>query len=97
MRNLRHSLLPSVGFLYPEGIEPLNNSEDIDGLGRALEKYWIYHRIFDVAISSEQMTVDDAFYLNEVRLLESGFDSQFQLVCYYSYCHLKLQEIRNLV
>ena len=97
MRNLRHSLLPSVGFLYPEGIEPLNNAEDIDGLGRALEKYWIYRRIFDVAISSEQMTVDDAFYLNEVRLLESGFDSQFQLVCYYSYCHLKLQEIRNLV
>ena len=77
LRNLRHSLLPSVGFLYPEGIEPLNNAEDIDGLGRALEKYWIYRRIFDVAISSEQMTVDDAFYLNEVRLLESGFDYQF--------------------
>ena len=27
----------------------------------------------------EQMTVDDAFYLNEVRLLENGFDSQFHL------------------
>lgn len=97
LRNVRHSLLPAIGFLYPEGIEPLNNAEDVDTLGRVLEKYWVYRRIFDVAIQSDQMTVDDAFYLNEVRLLENGFDSQFHLVCYYSYCHLKLQEIRNLV
>ena len=48
------------------------------------------------AIQGEQMSVDDAFYLNEVRLLEGGFDSQFHLACYYCYCHLKLQEIRNL-
>lgn len=69
--------MPSIGFLYPEGVEPLNNCEDVDSLGRVLEKYWVYKRIFESAIQGDQMTVDDAFYLNEVRLLESAFDSQF--------------------
>ena len=74
----------------------LNNCEDVDALGRALDKYWVYKRVFETAIQGEQMSVDDAFYLNEVRLLEGGFDSQFHLACYYCYCHLKLQEIRNI-
>ena len=39
----------------------------------------MYKRIFESAIQGDQMTVDDAFYLNEVRLLEAGFDSQFHL------------------
>ena len=51
----------------------------MDALGRALEPYWVYRRIFATAIQGEQMTVDDAFYLNEVRLLEGGFDSQFHM------------------
>lgn len=97
LRNLRHSLLPSIGFLCPEGVEPLNNCEDVDALGHVLEKYWVYKRIFEAAIQGDQMSVDDAFYLNEVRLLEGGFESQFHLAPYYCYCHLKLQEIRNLV
>ena len=79
LRNVRQSLLPAIGFLYPEGIEPLNNCEDVDALGRALEPYWVYRRIFATAIQGEQMSVDDAFYLNEVRLLEGGFDSQFHM------------------
>ena len=97
LRGVRQSLLPSIGFLYPEGIEPLNACEDVEALGRALEPYWVYRRVYATAIQGEQMTVDDAFYLNEVRLLENGFDSQFHLACYYGYVHLKLQEIRNLV
>ena len=72
--------------MYPEGVEPLNNCEDVDSLGRALDKYWVYKRVFETAIQGEQMSVDDAFYLNEVRLLEGGFDSQFHLACYYCYC-----------
>ena len=72
-------------------MEPLNNCEDVDSLGRALDKYWVYKRVFETAIQGEQMSVDDAFYLNEVRLLEGGFDSQFHLACYYCYCHLKLR------
>ena len=79
LRGVRQSLLPSIGFLYPEGIEPLNNCEDVESLGRALEPYWVYRRIYASSIQSEQMSVDDAFYLNEVRLLEGGFDNQFHL------------------
>ena len=79
LRGVRQSLLPSIGFLYPEGIEPLNACEDVEALGRALEPYWVYRRVYATAIQEEQMTVDDAFYLNEVRLLENGFDSQFHL------------------
>ena len=58
-------------------MEALSEATDVESLGRALDKYWVYRRIFDVAIQNEQMSVDDAFYLNEVRLLESTFDSQF--------------------
>lgn len=76
---MRGGLLPAIGYLYPEGVEALNNSEDIDALGRALEPYWVYRRVFATAIQGEQMSVDDAFYLNEVRLLEAGFDNQFHL------------------
>lgn len=72
-------MLPSIGFLYPEGIEPLNSCEDVESLGRVLEPYWVYRRIYSSAIQSEQLSVDDAFYLNEVRLLEGGFDNQFHL------------------
>lgn len=77
MRAIRKSLLPSFGFLYPEGLEGLSEVSDVESLGRVLDKYWVYRRIFDSAIANEQMSVDDAFYLNEVRLLESAFDSQF--------------------
>lgn len=60
-------------------MESLNNCEDVDALGHVLEKYWVYKRIFEAAIQGDQMSVDDAFYLNEVRLLEGGFESQFHL------------------
>lgn len=73
MKKIRMSLLPSIGFLYPEGVEGLSNATDIESLGRVLDKYWVYRRIFNMAIQGDQMTIDDAFYMNEVRLLESGF------------------------
>lgn len=76
--------MPSIGFLYPEGVESLCASEDTEALGKALDKYWVYRRIFQTAIVNEGMSVDDAFYLNEIRLLEGGFDSQFQLSEYFS-------------
>ena len=44
--------------------------EDVDALGHVLEKYWVYKRIFEAAIQGDQMSVDDAFYLNEELLLE---------------------------
>ena len=77
--DLRKSLMPRIGFLYPEGVESLCASEDPEALGKALDKYWVYRRIFQTAIVNEGMSIDDAFYLNEIRLLEGGFDSQFQL------------------
>ena len=78
MRPIRKALLPAFGFLYPEGLEALSEVSDVESLGRVLDKYWVYRRIFDVAIQNEQMSVDG-------------------VACFYGYCHLKLQEIRNLV
>ncbi|KAK8805553.1 hypothetical protein WA158_002209 [Blastocystis sp. Blastoise] len=96
MRAIRTSLLPSFGFLYPEGIYALSNCEDIDSLGKVLQPYNIYYRIFEQCIQSDNLSIDDVFYLNEVRLCENGFDSQFHFACFYAYLHLKQQEIRNL-
>ena len=36
-------------------MEPLNNCEDVDSLGRALDKYGVYKRVFETAIQGEQM------------------------------------------
>lgn len=45
--------MPSIGFLYPEGVESLCASEDPEALGKALDKYWVYRRIFQTAIVNE--------------------------------------------
>ena len=41
MKKIRMSLLPSIGFLYPEGVEGLSNATDIESLERVLDKYWV--------------------------------------------------------
>ena len=52
MREIRASLLPSFGYLYPEGTHHINDCEDIDSLGRVLQPYDIYYRIFEQCIQA---------------------------------------------
>ncbi len=41
--------------------------------------------------------VDDAFFLRNVKVLESAFDGQFHYGMFYAFVKLKEQEVKNLV
>eukprot|EP00515_Schizochytrium_aggregatum_P001195 CAMPEP_0202044334 /NCGR_PEP_ID=MMETSP0962-20130828/31653_1 /ASSEMBLY_ACC=CAM_ASM_000488 /TAXON_ID=4773 /ORGANISM="Schizochytrium aggregatum, Strain ATCC28209" /LENGTH=375 /DNA_ID=CAMNT_0048608839 /DNA_START=161 /DNA_END=1288 /DNA_ORIENTATION=- len=95
-RNERMALYPSIGNLYPEGIDKLSDVGDESELASILRTYPVYRVIFDKHQRGDK-TIDDAFYEREVELNELAFEGQFNYACFYSYVRLKEQEIRNLV
>lgn len=92
----RRMLYPSIGHLYPAGIELLSNVGDESELMQVLRPYVHYRNIFE-QYQNDERSIDDAFYAREVELNEIAFDGQFDYACFYSYVRLKEQEIRNLV
>lgn len=92
----RKSLFPSIGKLYPEGIDKLSSVGDELQLGNLLKNFPIYKLIFEKHQNGEKL-IDDAFYEYEVLLNEIMFEGQFNFSCFYSYLRLREQEIRNIV
>lgn len=95
----RKKLYPSIGELYPAGIELLSRVDEDSKLVQALSSFPAYRLMFDKFLNSspDDFSIDDEFYKNEVRLLELSFESQMHLGVFYAYVKLKEQEIRNLV
>lgn len=95
----RRELYPSIGYLYPEGTEALSRVESEEGLGRALDVYADYKRLWDAAPVEEsgERMLDDVVYRQMVKILERAFEGQFHFGFFYAYVKLKEQEIRNLV
>jgi len=96
----RKSLLPSIGFLYPQGTAELVKVSDEASLGQALDRVGgVYAAIWQVHVNEgvNDKSIDDAFFEREVQLLELAFDGQMHFGPFYAYVKLKEQEIRNLV
>lgn len=95
----RKRLYPSIGFLYPAGIDKLADVADEAALGGALDYHPTYREIWAVHQneSMDDRSIDDAFYEREVRMLELAFEGQMHFGIFYAYVKLKEQEIRNLV
>jgi len=95
----RRNLYPSIGDLYPAGIELLTKVDDDQKLAQALGSYPIYRTIFDkfINLSVDEFSIDDEFYRREVHLCELAFESQMHFGVFYGFLRLKEQEIRNLV
>lgn len=96
---IRKSLYPSIGMLYPEGIELLTKVDDEPKLIQSLSSYSIYYNILQqlTTSNSEDYSIDDEFYCYEVKLYELSYEIQMNFGIFYSYIKLKEQEIRNLV
>lgn len=97
MRSIRKSLFPSFGFLYPEGIRQLSNCEDIDQFTNKIRPFKQYNEIWERSNATDGLSMDDAFYLKEARLLENAFMGQMQFAVFYAFVKLREQEMRNLV
>lgn len=95
----RKNLYPSIGDLYPAGIELLSKVDDDQKLATSLSCYPVYRAIFDkfINMSAEEFSIDDEFFRREVQLCELAFESQMHFGVFYGFLRLKEQEIRNLV
>ncbi len=95
----RKNLYPSIGDLYPAGIELLTKVDDDQKLATSLSCYPLYRAIFDkfINLSADEFSIDDEFYKREVQLCEFAFESQMHFGVFYAFLRLKEQEIRNLV
>ena len=95
----RKKLYPSVGNLYPAGVDLLSKVDDDAKLVSMLSVFPLYRNMFDkfLTSNSEDFSIDDEFYKNDVKELELAFEGQCHFAVFYSYFKLKEQEIRNLV
>lgn len=94
-KDLRQRLFPAFGKLYPEGTAALHKVQDLQELGKVLEKYPTYHRIYEDA-SRDTKDIEDCLLQEEVRLNEFAFWGQNHFAAFWGFVKLKEQEARNL-
>lgn len=95
----RKKLYPSIGTLYPGATDLLSNVDDDGKLVQVVSIYPAYRDMFDKFLNSapEDFSIDDEFYLNDVKELELAFEQQSHLAVFYAYIKLREQEVRNVV
>lgn len=101
-RDERFKLYPSLGLLYPEGLERFKRTEDAEQVRTVIESYPAYRELFSEAniggnAGDDDKTLEDAFVDHEVKLNRLAFTRQGAYSAFYSYFKLKEQEIRYIV
>ncbi|TIB30307.1 hypothetical protein E3P86_03529 [Wallemia ichthyophaga] len=101
-KEMRNSLYPQFGRLYPAGTYALARAEDFDQVRAACEFIPEYYHMFDGFSSNNtdsdhNNSLEDRFFAHDVLLNKETFLQQFNYAPFYSYFKLKEQEVRNIV
>ncbi len=92
----RKALYCSFGKLYPEAtMDKFSKVGDMNQLAAELEKYKTYHTLWRRAQETGK-SFNDLMYQEEVRINMLAFEQQSHFACFYAWCALKKQELRNL-
>eukprot|EP01092_Planopodium_desertum_P005700 TRINITY_DN23750_c0_g2_i1.p1 TRINITY_DN23750_c0_g2~~TRINITY_DN23750_c0_g2_i1.p1 ORF type:complete len:376 (-),score=95.80 TRINITY_DN23750_c0_g2_i1:43-1119(-) len=93
----RARLYPNFGYLFPEGTAKLAKADDADQVRVAVSYLKRYADLFNKTGPGSEITLDTAFYQEEVRLNKLAFEQQFHYGVFYAYVKLREQETRNIV
>lgn len=95
----RKKLYPAIGTLYPGATELLSKVDDDGKLVQVVSVFPAYREMFDKFLNAnpDEFSIDDEFYVNDVKEHELAFENQCHLGVFYAYVKLREQEVRNLV
>lgn len=101
-RDERFKLYPSLGLLYPEGLERFKRADDAEQVRVVIESYPAYRELFaDASLGNgsgdDEKTLEDSFTDHEIKLNRIAFTRLCCYAAFYAYFRLKEQEIRYLV
>ncbi|KAG5513282.1 hypothetical protein PMAC_001653 [Pneumocystis sp. 'macacae'] len=96
-KEIRKTLYPCIGYLYPEGTYLLFCAESIDDIKLAVKGVSEYSLFFKENTQyDERKNLEDAFFEKEAELNKHVFLQQFHYATIYAWVKLSEQEIRNI-
>ena len=100
----RRNYINSLGYLYPDRDQELNQADSFDKLKLAVKGYE-YERMLDQVseggkeggFSSHGKSIDDVMFIEKAKRYSMAFENGFHYGVFYAYLKLREMEIKNLV